>query len=616
MLKNESILVQNTTSDKQYFMAINPAAEQKSIIIVNGTLTIIFANIIAQRDFGIRENSTVYSIKTDPEFYRLLKNFIVDEKYLNLNLLINIETADDNEIKEYITEIEKVRIDQSHLLLISFALKRNKQLLEGNINSLHSAIDYADLPIMILNKFGNISFITRAMEKIIGIGIEELYGKSFCQSLKSILSENDLFEAEQAIIDSHPWVKVMTLRANNKILYKELQLKPFINSILNENLYVFIANDISDYINKNLIIKQSENKLKAIINNISDPLIILKVKGSKILFESANNIFFKVFDFQNDNLIDKDVRLLFINGFLKLIINSIDSLLNNDLDYTEFNSDYSDTHYSCKISKMDISNEKDVFLLVSLNDITVHQKIKIKMTEAYKKVQQLNELKTAFLSNMSHEIRTPLNALSGYSELFEESLKANDFSTIVELTTLVKEVLLRVSILFDQIIDMSEIESGELLFDYVYLDARKVLISVFNKLYSKAEKKNIKLELELSEFVPLIKIDWNKLEKVVYAVVENAIKFTNEGKVILKLFEFRQEVHIVIIDTGEGMDNEDIKHLIEPFSKAELGYTRQYEGMGLGLAIASRLTKLMGGRFEILSNKGMGTKVNLIFTVT
>lgn len=616
MLKNESILVQNTTSDKQYFMAINPAAEQKSIIIVNGTLTIIFANIIAQRDFGIRENSTVYSIKTDPEFYRLLKNFIVDEKYLNLNLLINIETADDNEIKEYITEIEKVRIDQSHLLLISFALKRNKQLLEGNINSLHSAIDYADLPIMILNKFGNISFITRAMEKIIGIGIEELYGKSFCQSLKSILSENDLFEAEQAIIDSHPWVKVITLRANNKILYKELQLKPFINSILNENLYVFIANDISDYINKNLIIKQSENKLKAIINNISDPLIILKVKGSKILFESANNIFFKVFDFQNDNLIDKDVRLLFINGFLKLIINSIDSLLNNDLDYTEFNSDYSDTHYSCKISKMDISNEKDVFLLVSLNDITVHQKIKIKMTEAYKKVQQLNELKTAFLSNMSHEIRTPLNALSGYSELFEESLKANDFSTIVELTTLVKEVLLRVSILFDQIIDMSEIESGELLFDYVYLDARKVLISVFNKLYSKAEKKNIKLELELSEFVPLIKIDWNKLEKVVYAVVENAIKFTNEGKVILKLFEFRQEVHIVIIDTGEGMDNEDIKHLIEPFSKAELGYTRQYEGMGLGLAIASRLTKLMGGRFEILSNKGVGTKVNLIFTVT
>lgn len=616
MLKNESILVQNTTSDKQYFMAINPAAEQKSIIIVNGTLTIIFANIIAQRDFGIRENSTVYSIKTDPEFYRLLKNFIVDEKYLNLNLLINIETADDNEIKEYITEIEKVRIDQSHLLLISFALKRNKQLLEGNINSLHSAIDYADLPIMILNKFGNISFITRAMEKIIGIGIEELYGKSFCLSLKSILSENDLFEAEQAIIDSHPWVKVITLRANNKILYKELQLKPFINSILNENLYVFIANDISDYINKNLIIKQSENKLKAIINNISDPLIILKVKGSKILFESANNIFFKVFDFQNDNLIDKDVRLLFINGFLKLIINSIDSLLNNDLDYTEFNSDYSDTHYSCKISKMDISNEKDVFLLVSLNDITVHQKIKIKMTEAYKKVQQLNELKTAFLSNMSHEIRTPLNALSGYSELFEESLKANDFSTIVELTTLVKEVLLRVSILFDQIIDMSEIESGELLFDYVYLDARKVLISVFNKLYSKAEKKNIKLELELSEFVPLIKIDWNKLEKVVYAVVENAIKFTNEGKVILKLFEFRQEVHIVIIDTGEGMDNEDIKHLIEPFSKAELGYTRQYEGMGLGLAIASRLTKLMGGRFEILSNKGVGTKVNLIFTVT
>jgi signal transduction histidine kinase len=104
-----------------------------------------------------------------------------------------------------------------------------------------------------------------------------------------------------------------------------------------------------------------------------------------------------------------------------------------------------------------------------------------------------------------------------------------------------------------------------------------------------------------------------KLEKIVYAITENAIKYTTAGKIVLRSFVFSQFVYITITDTGDGMNQEDIKYLLEPFSQEEQGYTRKYQGAGLGLAIASKLTKMMGGLFEIVSRKQTGTKVTLIF---
>ena len=216
---------------------------------------------------------------------------------------------------------------------------------------------------------------------------------------------------------------------------------------------------------------------------------------------------------------------------------------------------------------------------------------------------------------MSHEIRTPFNAISGYAEILEESIKTNDHKTISELVVLVKEVLSRVSHLFNHIIDMSEIESSEMIFEYVYLNCNQVLKSVQTKLLPRAKQKGIELELELADREVLIKVDWMKLEKIVYAIAENAIKYTLHGKVVLRSFVFSQFAYITITDTGEGMNQEDIKFLLEPFAQEEQGYTRRYQGAGLGLAIASKLTKMMGGLFEIVSRKQTGTKVTLIFPV-
>ena len=140
----------------------------------------------------------------------------------------------------------------------------------------------------------------------------------------------------------------------------------------------------------------------------------------------------------------------------------------------------------------------NLIVMINFNNITNQENYQTKMTAAYDKEVQLNKLKTSFIENMSHEIRTPFNAISGYADILEESIKTDDYKTISELVVLVKEVLSRVSHLFDYIIDMSEIESSEIVFEYVYLNCSQVLKSVHNKLKHRAKQKEIEIELRVS----------------------------------------------------------------------------------------------------------------------
>jgi signal transduction histidine kinase len=310
-----------------------------------------------------------------------------------------------------------------------------------------------------------------------------------------------------------------------------------------------------------------------------------------------------------------ELKLVFTDDLLKLVLKNSEALLTDCLPHIEFKGKHNQVHYQCKVSLMDISTEDESFIMIIFNNITDQQNYQTKMSAAYEKEVQLNKLKSSFIENMSHEIRTPFNAISGYSEILEESIKSNDYKTVSELVVLVKEVLSRVSHLFDDILDMSEIESSEMIFEYVSLNCNQVLKSTYNRLKQRADKKGIELVLELADHEIVIKTDWMKLEKIVYAIAENAIKYTVQGKVVLRSFVFSQFAYITITDTGDGMNQEDIKFLLEPFSQEEQGYTRKYQGAGLGLAIASKLTKMMGGLFEIVSRKQTGTKVTLIFPV-
>ena len=614
MLNLKELLLQDTTLDYEENIPINAEVECKPILVVNRNNSIVYSNQAAQIAFGLNNVSNIQSLQTDVNLSGLLSDF-AESSYSNISINLRIKNLSESSFGEYDAKIEKIELDNTQYLFMDFHRTEKELILENRINSIHTAIEFANLPVMTIDAGGKISFISRSMEDVLGFTIDELYEKFFCVPLENFLSKADLLTAERAFFLKQSWVKIISFKEKGKMAFKELRLTPFSNAGATENAFMLIAHDITDYVQKNIVIKESESKLKSIINNIRDPLFIIKKNKDKLLFEAGNNSFFRVFDLDKAKLSGIDIKKVFVDELLKQILKKCDQLLNDSLPSIEFKVKQNLSHYNCKISLMDISNEDESFIMINFNNITDQQNYQNKMTASYEREVQLNKLKTSFIENMSHEIRTPFNAISGYAEILEESIKTNDHKTISELVVLVKEVLSRVSHLFNHIIDMSEIESSEMIFEYVYLNCNHVLKSVQTKLLQRAKQKGIELELELADREVLIKVDWMKLEKIVFAIAENSIKYTLHGKVVLRSFVFSQFAYITISDTGEGMNQEDIKFLLEPFAQEEQGYTRRYQGAGLGLAIASKLTKMMGGLFEIVSRKQTGTKVTLIFPV-
>ncbi len=612
MLTTEEQEQQNLSDDFNQDENFGNPVIIKPLLIVNSDFIVTYANDSAQKTFELSDNPTLDEINSELSLVSILED-CYSCGYKNLTLDIRIHNQDNGCHIEYILDIEKINLEVADYFFLIFTPSENSSILASRINTIHAAIEYGNLPVMILNSEAKITFLSKAFEELLENSIDKLYGKYFGAAFVSLLQKEDLFAVENAYLEKKKWSKVITVDKTGSTIYTEIHFNPIKSLEQNSDFYMIIANDITDHIEKKIVIEQSESKLKSIINNINDPLLIIRLSNDNLLFETANNSFFKIFGLNKNEIQGLDVRMLFDNDFLRKVIENCKNLLTEKSKLIEYSAAYQFNHYQVKVSEMKIDETNAKYVCISMVDDTEQQNYHNKIKAAYAKEVQLNKLKTNFIENISHEIRTPFNAIAGYADIIEDSLRCKDYESISELIVLVKEVLSRVTGLFDQIIEMSELESGDISFNYVHLNCNQVLKSVHRKLESRANQKGIDLNLKIPDEEIMIKVDWLKLEKIIYALTENAIKYTHYGKAILRSFMLNDFAYITMTDTGDGMNQEDIEKLLKPFSQEEEGYTRNYQGAGLGLTVASRLTRLMGGIFDIVSSKQNGTKVILSF---
>lgn len=167
--------------------------------------------------------------------------------------------------------------------------------------------------------------------------------------------------------------------------------------------------------------------------------------------------------------------------------------------------------------------------------------------------------------------------------------------------------------LFGNILEVSQLESGEVQMERVAINCNQILKSIYDSRYNEIRDKQIEFKLNLGDFKDLMDIDWAKFERVIINVLDNAIKYTNDGFIEIRSEKINDNAQITISDSGAGINSNAISQLLEPFVQEESdGHSRNYEGAGLGLTIAYEYTKLMDGKMEIESDKNVGTKV--IFT--
>lgn len=225
-------------------------------------------------------------------------------------------------------------------------------------------------------------------------------------------------------------------------------------------------------------------------------------------------------------------------------------------------------------------------------------------------LQYFEESRSDFLAAVSHELRTPLTYLKGYSDILNKDI-IKDRKDQKEYLTIINKEAHRLSILINDLFEMSKLQTGQFVLKKELTNINQVIRKVTKNLNPVANEKGIGLILNLIEELPEISIDPQRMEQVIYNLIENAIKYTSQGTITIKSTLIRDFIVLQISDTGIGIPSEDLPKIWERFYRVDQSRTRKTGGSGLGLYVVKQIIDAHNGNIQVKSKENEGS----VFTI-
>ena len=366
---------------------------------------------------------------------------------------------------------------------------------------------------------------------------------------------------------------------------------------------------------------EQAERTRRIIDTATDAFVAMNAGGNIVDWNPAAE---HVFGWKRDEIVDKPVADVLVpptsrqahrDGLRHFLETGEGPVLNRLIEVTALHRDGHEFPIELTISPLVLGDT--VVFNAFIHDITERKRAEETLMIAKAAAEDASRAKSDFLANMSHEIRTPMNAIIGMTELV---LDTDIDQTQREYLETVLDSAEHLLTIINEILDFSKIEAGRVQLENCPFHLRDALGDTMKVMAFRAHHKQLELAFRVAQEVPEgIISDPVRLRQIVINLVGNAIKFTQEGEVLLEVSVQRQhdernlELQFSVCDTGIGIPQAQIENVFESFTQADSSTTRKYGGTGLGLSICQRLIEMMGGRIWVESVPGEGSQFH--FTV-
>ncbi len=600
-----------------------PAKTIIELIYKNATLA--ECNISMARMYGYTKVSEMVGTSLD-DF--IPKSFSKSVEYLNAFIksdykIIDLESQEDDKYgnRKYflnnllgiiengkLTRIWGAQRDITKIKEAEEAKKESEELYRTVVESMAEGLLITDIDDTII-------FSNKRMGEITGYQVYEMIGKKGYELFLEPKDRNLILEKNKMrASNSSDTYEIQMRKKDGSRWWARVSGTPYKNSKGEIIGTLGVLNDISDFKLAQKLVKDSEDRYRSVVEQVNEVIYQTDSSG-KLIF--VNSYWTDLSGYKINESVGKQITDFFEDDVKKQISKEIISIVFNKKEFAKTEVLLKTKSKSLKWVEISahLTREQNKIIGISgtITDIHERKLAEEELVKAKERAEESDRLKSVFLAQVSHEVRTPLNVVLNYnsivSDIIQEKLPGELEAELMAIDNGGKRLLRTI----DLILNMSLIQTGNYNVKIEKVDIKDLLQRLINEFKSIAKEKNLGLSIIYNDINTSVLGDEYTLTQAFQNLLDNALKYTEQGKVEIKISDDKNgKVIVDVIDTGIGISEKYIPNLFKPFSQEEEGYSRKFEGNGLGLALTKKYIELNEAEIKVKSKKGEGSTFTVV----
>ncbi len=488
-----------------------------------------------------------------------------------------------------------------------------RERAEAMLRKLSSAVEQTADHVFITDREGHIEYVNPAFEKLTGYSMAEVIGQT-PRLLKSGKHDQKFYEQFWGIISSGQVFQTTLInkKKNGELYYEAKTVTPIKNKAGHLTHFVSTGRDVTERRRAEQALQESEERFRCLVEQAGDAIFII---DSESRFADVNQQACDSLGYTREELLTSSVPDIGANLKPGMSVNMAEVLVPGKHFMMEsFHRRKDGTTFPVEISFSMFEAGGEQFGLALARDITERKQAEEALALAHDQALEASCLKSQLLANVSHDLRTPLNAILGHTQMLQNGIHGPLLDKQHHINQRIISNVANLTEMVNRLMDQAQLEAGTLKLTVAPFATQDLIKRIQSTMKVLAKAKGLQLSCDIAANIPpMLSGDADQLYQILINLVGNAIKFTEQGSVQIRIYQF-DEAHwaLQVSDTGPGIPAEAQAYIFDPFRQVDGTVTRKHKGSGLGLSIVRQLVTMMAGEITLKSHVDQGSTFTIL----